>query len=168
MELRPWSAAELPALEAALTRSRGHLARWVPVPAGDLDGPAFLARCGAPDHVARGIWSPTGTLLGGCELRRVGDDSADLGLWIGVEHAGRGLGAAALLALCALAFGQLGLRRLTWQCSAEHTASRRLAERCGFVLEGTLREAHRRRDDDGWEDRAVYGRLWHDPPAPTR
>lgn len=140
----------------------------MPTPEGALDDAAFLARCAAPDHTARGVWSSAGALLGGAELRHEAGDCADIGLWIAVAHAGRGHGTAALQALCALAFGELGRRRLSWQCSAEHAASRRLAERCGFVLEGILREAHRRPGDDGWDDRAVYGRLWHDPPGPTR
>jgi RimJ/RimL family protein N-acetyltransferase len=48
------------------------------------------------------------------------------------------------------AFTALGYRRVAWKCDARHLASRRAAERLGFVLEGVLR-AHmivrgRRRD----------------------
>jgi RimJ/RimL family protein N-acetyltransferase len=57
---------------------------------------------------------------------------------------GRGYGAAALAALAAHAFRELGLRKLYAYVHAHNAASRRAFERAGFVLEATLeREAYR-------------------------
>ena len=52
-----------------------------------------------------------------------------------------------------LAFDELGYRRLEWKCDAANQASRRAAERFGFVFEGVFRQ-HRmikgRNRDTAW------------------
>ena len=51
------------------------------------------------------------------------------------------------------AFDELGNRRLEWKCDAANTASRRAAERFGFVFEGVFRQhriVKRRNRDTAW------------------
>ena len=56
------------------------------------------------------------------------------------ENRGRGLGTAALKALCGYAFGRLGLRRLVAITSYDNVASRRIAAQAGFRELGAARE----------------------------
>ena len=56
------------------------------------------------------------------------------------ENRGRGLGSAALKALCQYAFGRLGLRRLTAITSYDNVASHRIPAKAGFREVGAARE----------------------------
>ncbi len=165
LRLRPWDGRDMPALAALLEISRDHLRPWVPVPHGALDPAAWMDWAQGDGVIARAVVAAAGpeSLLGGCELRRGPHDSAQVGLWIGAPHAGRGHGTAALRALAREAFAVHGLRRLEWRCEARHHASRRLAARAGFVHEGTRRQARRTVADDDWADEVILARLWSDP-----
>lgn len=65
--------------------------------------------------------------------------SAAIGYWLGRAYWGRGIASDAVHALCAYAFGELGLRRLEARLFAENAASARVLEKSGFTLEGVLR-----------------------------
>jgi ribosomal-protein-serine acetyltransferase len=58
----------------------------------------------------------------------------------GPTRAGRGLGTRVLRALVAWADADWPIHKLTWQCDSRNLASARIAEKCGFQLEGRLRE----------------------------
>ena len=82
---------------------------------------------------------------------------AMVSFWIAPEARGQGVAAEALWLLAGWAFGSLGLARLELFIEPDNIASRRAAERCGFVREGLLRSRWvskgRRRDS------VVYGLL---------
>jgi ribosomal-protein-serine acetyltransferase len=80
--------------------------------------------------------------------------SAEVGFWIDAAAEGRGIVSRALSAVLGHAFGDLGLHRVEMRTLTTNDRSRRLAERCGFTLEGVLREAVR--FPDGHRDVAVY------------
>ena len=84
----------------------------------------------APDHV----W-------GGASLYDISleDGRASVGYWLAPHASGRGAATRTLRLLSRWAFDQLGVDRLELTCSPENVASRRVAERCGFVREGVLR-----------------------------
>lgn len=63
---------------------------------------------------------------------------AELHYWIRTSHAGRGLTTEAGLALIAWARESLGIARLTLWAGTENHASRRVAEKLGFVHVGPL------------------------------
>ena len=68
--------------------------------------------------------------------------SAGLGISIGApEDRGRGLGTDMLRALLAFGFGMLRLERIWLDVYDMNPGARRVYERVGFVLEGTLRRA---------------------------
>jgi RimJ/RimL family protein N-acetyltransferase len=71
----------------------------------------------------------------------------EIGYWIRASCAGQGLATEAASALAAWARGSLGAQRLEITSDARNLASRRVAEKCGFVLEGIRR--HSRRDASG-------------------
>jgi len=101
-----------------------------------------------------------GRLLGGCGLHRI--DWAvrrfEIGYWIRPEAAGRGHVTAAVGLLQRLAFDTLGARRLEIRCDALNLKSRAVAERCGFELEGVLRQDSLGVDGTP-RDTCVYARL---------
>jgi RimJ/RimL family protein N-acetyltransferase len=73
---------------------------------------------------------------------------AEIGYWVSPDARGAGFAGRALALLSRWALVDLGLRRLDLLASVENPASLRTAERCGYVREGTLRDA------------------WHRGPAP--
>ena len=63
---------------------------------------------------------------------------ATTGYVLAKRYWGRGFATESLTAVLAVA-EKLGVQRLFAHCHAEHAASARVLERCGFALEGTLR-----------------------------
>jgi RimJ/RimL family protein N-acetyltransferase len=57
---------------------------------------------------------------------------------VAAELRGQGLAPTALEAMLAWGSAELGLRRAHIGCHVENTASRRVAEKCGFVLVGRV------------------------------
>ena len=98
-----------------------------------------------------------GALVGGIGLHHVDwtQSSAAMGYWLSPEVRGRGIMTKATRALTTHAFAALGLHRLEIRAVTENRASRAVAERAGFQLEGVLRGAlalHGR-----YRDCALYG-----------
>jgi RimJ/RimL family protein N-acetyltransferase len=63
-----------------------------------------------------------------------------VGYWIRPDAAGQGHVTEAVRLLSVLAFGPLDARRVEIRCDALNLKSRAVAERCGFTLEGILRQ----------------------------
>lgn len=77
-------------------------------------------------------------LVGDADLRGVGDRRAELAIMIGDRALqGRGLGTAFGVMAHALAFHRLGLARTFVSILPDNTASRRLFERLGYVLDNS-------------------------------
>jgi len=73
--------------------------------------------------------------VGTVELRPVGDE-ADVSYMVAAELRGQGLAPRALKALLRWASHELGLRYANLGCHVDNAASRRVAEKCGFVYVG--------------------------------
>lgn len=102
----------------------------------------------------------TSRLVGVCGLHRPDwtTPKMEVGYWCRTSAAGNGYVTEAVQAVCEHAFERLGAVRLAIVTDRENTASRRVAERCGFTLEGTLRSE--RRDPHGaLRDTCIYSRL---------
>lgn len=69
-----------------------------------------------------------------------GSARLEVGYVLGRAQWGRGLMREALQAMCASAFGSLGIRRLEAEVNSSNVASIRLLRSLGFVHEGTLRK----------------------------
>lgn len=92
--------------------------------------------------------SSDGEAVGWVELRPTGDQ-ADVSYMVGLEVRGQGLAPRALEALLNWASREIGLRHVNLACHTENIASRRVAEKCGFVLLGQVGdECKFRRDID--------------------
>jgi len=148
LTLRPLLASDRGAFLDVVRRSRDHILPWVPLHRpGETDDAYFerqLQACADGDRTGA-CWRRVGVLEGGeivgvfnlNAISRGLDWGADVSVWVGAEHAGRGLaleGARALIdhAFAALPRG-LGLHRLHGGIDPRNHASRRLAERLGFA-----------------------------------
>ena len=85
----------------------------------------------------------------------------ELGYFVVQDQLGKGFAAEAAQATIRYAFAQLKVSRLVLQCAADNLASQRVAERCGFTLEGRQRQRQRKKDGS-LVDRLWYGLLLPD------
>ena len=67
----------------------------------------------------------------------------EVGYFVDCDHEGQGYVSEAVRAILKWIFHDLGAHRVSLGCSDANLRSARVAERCGFVLEGHLRENHR-------------------------
>jgi RimJ/RimL family protein N-acetyltransferase len=166
---RAGSGAEM---AVVITQALSHLRPWMPwaQDAPTAESAEIVVRRMQADFIARrdlcfqiyarrADGSP-GRLLGGTGLHRI--DWAvrrfEIGYWIRPEALGRGHVSDAVQLLTALAFDTLGARRVEIRCDARNVKSRAVAERCGFELEGVLRNEALGVDGQP-RDTAVYSRI---------
>jgi RimJ/RimL family protein N-acetyltransferase len=94
----------------------------------------------------------------GARLGRVGLDllrqpgTAGVGYWTDPRARNRSVATSAVRAACHWAFTTLGIELIEWRCEVGNTASRRVAEKAGFLIEATLRKRliHRGIRVDAW------------------
>jgi RimJ/RimL family protein N-acetyltransferase len=108
------------------------------------------------------IVGDAGAFLGIAVAPRIDRETqtAELGYVVAHSARGRGVATEALRRLTAWAFG-LGMFRLELMISVDNPASRRVADRCGYVREGVLRSLHFKQDRR--EDTEIWSRLATDP-----
>lgn len=70
----------------------------------------------------------------------------EIGYIADVDHQGQGYVTEAVRAVLGSLFNDFDAHRVSIHCSEENIRSLRVAERCGFVLEGCTREDHRAPD----------------------
>ncbi len=146
LHLRPWRAGDADAVLAACQDSG--IQRWTTVPCPYT---AEHARSFVRDEAPRG-WadgtdygfavcdSRTGDLLAAVAVRRrAATVSWDVGYWTVPAARGRGVMSEALGVLCRWAYAELGAQRIEWHAEVGNWASRRVAEKAGFLLEGVQR-----------------------------
>lgn len=94
----------------------------------------------------------TGTRLGRVGLGLGERGAAEVGYWVKPQSRGRGVAARAVRALCRWAFDTLDVELVEWRCEVGNVASRRVAEKAGFLVEATLRKrlVHRGVRVDAW------------------
>jgi RimJ/RimL family protein N-acetyltransferase len=151
--LRSYQSGDGVALADALNVSYEHLRRFMiwarphedPIEC-ELRVRQFHARYLLQEDFIIGIFDLSETrVLGGTgfHLREGPLDGGrcEMGMWIRADEAGRGLGRRVLAALISWAWDEWPFHRLSWHCSVENVASRKVAEACGLALEGRLRKA---------------------------
>ncbi|MCX4392955.1 MULTISPECIES: GNAT family N-acetyltransferase [unclassified Streptomyces] len=174
MVLRPWtreeagSEAVLDGLVAAGTDP--DIALWNPIAITHRD--AARAWVEARDGVwERGAAAPfaaldatDGTLLGGVNLRWADreDGLAMIGYWLLPAARGRGLATRGTRAVTSWGFATADARRIEIAHAVGNEASCRVADRCGYLPEGTLRDSHRF-GDGKYHDEHLHARLSTDP-----
>jgi RimJ/RimL family protein N-acetyltransferase len=120
------------------------------------------ARWNAETAASWAVTSDGHQVLGQVGLRDISlaEGSASLSYWVTPAARGRSVAASSVEALTAWAFESIGFNRLSIQHSTANTASCRVAERSGYRVEGTLRQAIKHAD--GWHDWHLHGRLHTD------
>ena len=89
-----------------------------------------------------GVFLPEGEELVGMlsfTMRSLG--SAEVGFWGTKEHRGHGYTTEAVVAASRWAFIHQSIDRVEWRAEVGNNGSRAVAERAGFIIEGTLRSA---------------------------
>jgi RimJ/RimL family protein N-acetyltransferase len=106
-----------------------------------------------------GIFAKDGkTFIGSTSWSLNGDNAAEIGYWIDVEHSGKGYMTEAVKALTKVGMMVEGFERITIVCIPENIKSRSVPRRAGFTHEATL--SKRGRDADGlMRDEEVWS-MW--------
>lgn len=157
--LRPVGAADIPAIVE--TCSDKVAVRWtsLPTPYKTEHAEGYVRDIAVGgwlrgDRPAFAIADPDGTLCGLIDLSISAADpeTAEIGYVVAPWARGRGLARAAARTIAAWGFSALGLARIEWRAFVGNDTSRRIAEQCGFTVEGTLRAAGRQRSErrDVW------------------
>jgi RimJ/RimL family protein N-acetyltransferase len=92
-------------------------------------------------------------------------DCAEVGFLFAPEAHGRGFATESLRAVCDFAFTTGEIRRLIATVTEGNSASRRVLEKAGFVLEGELRESFL--IGGKWHNDWVLGLLRHEYQCPS-
>jgi RimJ/RimL family protein N-acetyltransferase len=157
--LRAPTAHDVDALVAACGDPETRRWTTVPDPYGRAQAEVFLAervarRWAAGAGLTCAIADGEDRFAGTVELRLRPHDPAVATVGFLVAPWARGLGyaTAALVALCRWGFEALGLRRIEWHAYVGNQASRRVAQKAGFTIEGVARSSsmHRGEPRDSW------------------
>ena len=163
LHLRPWQSGDEDDLAALLDDP--DVARWTPHPSPYTRAHAAERIAGDADCWEQGLRAElgvrdatTGALLGSVGLYHPSATASEIGWGTAAAARGQGVASEAVAALCRWAFEGLGLQRLEARIGVGNGASLRVAEHCGFTLEGTERG-----DGGTW----VLSRLAEDPERDT-
>jgi len=140
----PW-AKEVPSLEQSEAFARQSAAKWAARETLDF---CFMRR-------------DNGSLVGkgGFHTIEWAVPKLEIGYWIRTSCAGQGYATEATRALAEFAHERLGAHRLEITSDTRNVASRRVAEKSGFVLEG-IRRASRRDTAGELADSCMYARVF--------
>jgi RimJ/RimL family protein N-acetyltransferase len=147
--LRPFDERDVEAVRAACQDPE--IVRWIPVPDpyGRKDAEEFVfgvSPAGWREDTMYnfGVFMKSGDLVGSMGLVRLAqlhtpERQAELGFWTVKEQRRKGCTVEAAGAVIDWAFSELEVERLEWVAEAGNVASRAVALRLGFVMEGTQR-----------------------------
>jgi RimJ/RimL family protein N-acetyltransferase len=137
--IKPLQTADAAALFALIDRNRASLGRWMPLPEqiGQLsDLEVFLQDCVDQRHAgldASYFVLLKGKPVGFIGLHDISAGVASVGYWIDGLHCSRGIATEALRLLERRALREQGVSVLKLACNVNNLASRRVAEKCGFI-----------------------------------
>lgn len=163
--LRPLRPQDARTIWEAIEASRANVTPWLPVLTGSQSLDEERARiihqqadwARGDRLIFGGFEQNTGRFLGEAGFHRIDWRTRVFELvgWTRTDAQGRGYAAEALRVITRLAFDQLGANRVEVRIAPANIAAQRVAERLGFVMEGTLRACVL--DVDGRPaDRRVY------------
>jgi RimJ/RimL family protein N-acetyltransferase len=150
----------------ALRANRDHLHEFMPPSMADLQSEQdaeILIRQRIAEWQLRqlfifGVWeNQTGAYAGETYLANADwhVPCIELGYFVLQDQTGRGIATEAARGAIRYAFEHLRVSRVELQVAGDNTASMRVAERCGFRLEGRQRGRHRKKDG------TIVDRLWY-------
>ena len=146
LTLRAWTEADAPELAACIDGD-AEITRWldqIPQPYGVDNAVSYIRGTTGNERETRFAVTEAdgGRLLGSIgatwnETR----DVAEVGYWLRADARGRGATTAAVRLVAAWALAA-GAARVQLRAAVENEASRRVAEKAGFRLEGVLRSSY--------------------------
>lgn len=172
VELRPPVPGDYAEWAALRSRSRQFLTPWEPRwSADELDRSAWRQRMRRyREEQAQGTGLPflifdrkDGRMAGGITLGNIRHGVAQcgqIGYWMGVDHAGRGLMAESVRLVTTFGFETLRLHRIEAACIPDNMRSMRVLEKAGFQREGLLRSYLR--INGVWQDHLLYALIAED------
>jgi RimJ/RimL family protein N-acetyltransferase len=113
-----------------------------------------------------GVWRGARLVAGSGFMLRgqpLDHGTLEIGMWVRADEANRGLGTRVLRAMVDWADAEWPVHKLTWHCDSRNLASARVAEKCGFQLEGRLREDVPAIDGLGRRTTLLFGLVRGDP-----
>ena len=146
--LRPWQETDAVSLVryADDPGIAANLRDVFPSPYTRLDADNFIRDClerEGRDQLSRAV--VIGGQAVGCITVTRGQDvycrNGELGYWLGEPFWGRGIMTAAVETMCREGFAAWDIVRIHAEAFARNAASRRVLEKAGFALEGTLRRS---------------------------
>ena len=146
--LRPWTIEDVDSvyLYANNEKIAANLRDVFPFPYAYDDARQFVLSCiqaGDERQLARAI-QIDGQAVGSISVT-LGEDvyrkSGEIGYWLGEPFWGRGIMTAAVETMCREGFAAWDIVRIHAEAFARNAASRRVLEKAGFALEGTLRRS---------------------------
>lgn len=145
LHLRPLVPSDAAAVHAACQDPE--VARWTTVPspytlaaAEDFCGRRTLGEwAGGAGATWAVVDAVDGRLLAVVGLRLHGMGVAEVGFWAVAAERGRGVATDAVRAVCGWALGTGWCCVVEWRALPGNAASLRVAQKCGFTVEGTLR-----------------------------
>jgi len=173
VKLRKYALSDIKSLSHNINDEE--IARWtirIPYPYKRSDAEKFINQ--AQDNFRKktaynlAITEKDGDeVIGGIGLSNLDweDRKAELGYWLGRHYWGRGFTTEAVSLFTNYAFNNLKLHRIYAVTFDKNVASRRVLDKCGFRLEGTLREAAFKRNR--YHDEKIYGLLKHEWKKPV-
>jgi len=129
-----------------------------PYPYTEGDADAWIAKCEAQDPPRSFAILLDGEVAGGVGCEPMGDirtGTGEVGWWLAPRWWGRGITTVAVRRLLDYCFDDLGLHRVEAGVFLSNTASARVAEKAGLVLEGIGRDAYLKSGE--LIDRLSYG-----------
>jgi RimJ/RimL family protein N-acetyltransferase len=121
-------------------------------------------RAGSGDSFAV-VDSVSNDLLASIGIVRMDSDAkvAEVGYWTVPAARGKGVATQAVQIVSRWVFEELGVERLEWLAAVGNEASRKVAEKAGFTIEGVLRGKlpgrHGSARDDAWIGSLLPGDL---------
>ena len=172
MELRLLSAADLGDLHVLIGDPETLRYTRIPEPPPEGFARQWYERYERKRETGEGeafaIAGDDGAFLGLALAPIIDDEAAEaeLGYIVAAHARGRGVASAALELLTRWAFDARGIERAYLLVDVGNAASKRVAERSGYTLEGVLRSAYLKQGRRG--DTELWSRLPSDPVPNTR
>lgn len=167
IRLRPWKREDAPALQQCADEYEiaRNLRDVFPHPYTLADAETYINLCLAGDCTRQlccaievdGRLAGSIGLFCGTDVYR---KSAELGYWLGKAFWGRGVMTEAVRQICREGFSRFDIARIYAEPFARNTGSRRVLEKNGFSLEGTLRQGVYK--EDMLQDYCIYALLRED------
>ena len=145
--LREWRPEDASALAALLNNKKiqDNLRDGIPFPYTKLDAAVFIGQMLERDPHALYAFAVTadGALAGSISVarqRNIHSHTGELGYYSGEAFWGAGVGTEAVRQMCGYIFAHTDIIRIFAEPFSYNTASRRVLEKNGFRLEGTMRQ----------------------------